>query len=135
MPTFESATVADRTYQRNRSIQPLQLPSVDGGNGTLSNSVSQLPVGLDSSSYRIISGMPSAAGTTTVMYTAEDIDNETATLPLAKRAGEHIVKVVFPILYVYVAVYQDVLANRDADQCKVKSNFFSHPRPVCIDQF
>ena len=82
VPAFASAdAIADQEYEVGTAIAPLVLPEATGGDGTLTYSVSTLPAGLAfNGSTRTLSGTPTAAGTSTIVYTVIDRDSDAAAL-------------------------------------------------------
>ena len=82
VPSFASAdAIDDQVYTVGTAITPLVLPEATGGDGTLLYSVSTLPAGLAfNGSTRTLSGTPTAAGTSTIIYTVIDRDSDAAAL-------------------------------------------------------
>ena len=88
--TLVLADPADQTYSTNQAIATFTLPQADGGNApytyTLSATTTDgsltgtLPAGLSfNDSSRQLTGMPTASGTYTMIYTATDSDSRSAT--------------------------------------------------------
>ena len=83
MPSFGTASVADKDWTLRTSIAAFTVPAASGGDGTLSYSVSGLPPGVSmASSTRRVSGSPtgSDASTGTATVTVRDDDGDTDTL-------------------------------------------------------
>ena len=83
-PVF-STTLDDRTYAPDTAIDDWQLPAASGGNEPLTYSLSDsggfLPAGLSfSAAIRTLSGTPSTAGRSTLIYSVADAQNDTASL-------------------------------------------------------
>ena len=77
-PSF-AGTVADQTYTAGEAITPLTLPAANGGNGTLSYSLTPTVPGLAfAAATRTLSGTPTSAGTYNLTYQAIDGDTNTA---------------------------------------------------------
>ena len=77
MPSFGTATVADRTYTQDQVIEPEVLPAATGGDGALTYSLTpELPAGLTfDAATRVLSGMPTAAqAARTYTYRVTDSD-------------------------------------------------------------
>ena len=79
-PSFGSATIADKTYTRNVTIDNETLPAATGGDGALTYSLSpNPPTGLSfDSTTRVLSGTPTAvqaAATYTYRVTDSDSSN------------------------------------------------------------
>ena len=94
MPSFGSATIADKTYTRDEAIEPETLPAATGGDGALTYSLSpDLPAGLAfDASTRVLSGTPTAAQTATAYtYRVTDSDStnpDSATLTFSIAVNE-----------------------------------------------
>ena len=70
------AAVGDKEYVEDTAISALTLPVATGGDGTYTYAATGLPDGLAfAASTRIISGTPTAPGTSTVTYTVTDGDS------------------------------------------------------------
>ena len=83
VPAFASTTLSGttRNYIRNSQITNLVLPAASGGNGAIvyADLSTALPNGLTwTASTRTISGTPTAAGDTTITWTARDSDADTS---------------------------------------------------------
>ena len=77
-PSFAD-TVADQSYTAGEAITPLALPAANGGNGTLSYSLTPTVPGLAlAAATRTLSGTPTFAGTYNLTYQAIDGDTNTA---------------------------------------------------------
>ena len=77
MPTFQQASVPDKTYVQNLAIDSEALPAATGGDGVLSYAISpDLPAGLNfDPATRLLSGTPAAPQLATLYtYTATDSD-------------------------------------------------------------
>ena len=77
-PIF-AGTIADQSYTAGEAITPLTLPAANGGNGTLSYSLTPTVPGLAfAAATRTLSGTPTTAGTYNLTYQAIDGDTNTA---------------------------------------------------------
>ena len=77
-PVF-AVTVSDQTYTEGVAISPLTLPAANGGNGTLTYSLTPAVPGLTfAAATRTLSGTPTSAGTYAMTYQAEDGDTNVA---------------------------------------------------------
>ena len=77
MPTFEQASIADKSYERGLAIVSEALPAATGGDGALTYAISpDLPAGLAfDPATRLLSGTPTAPQPATLYtYTATDSD-------------------------------------------------------------
>ncbi len=85
------AAIDDQTYTAEWPITDLVLPAASGGTGELTYSVSALPTGLSlDAATRTLSGTPAAAtdGATTIVYTATDEEESTASLTFTITVNE-----------------------------------------------
>ena len=83
VPSFGTASVADKDWTLRTSIAAFTVPAATGGDGTLRYSVSGLPRGVRmASSTRRVSGFPtgSDASSGTATVTVRDADGDTDTL-------------------------------------------------------
>ena len=77
MPTFEQASIPDKSYDRDLPIDSETLPAATGGDGALTYAISpHLPAGLTfDPATRLLSGTPTTAQPATLYtYTATDSD-------------------------------------------------------------
>ena len=94
MPSFGSATIADKTYTRGVAVADDTLPEATGGNGALTYSLSpDLPDGLSfDASTRVLSGTPAVVlEATTYTYRVTDSDTtdpDSATLTFSIAVNE-----------------------------------------------
>ena len=84
-PDFGAQTIAAQAWMLNQAIAALQLPQAADGNGTitysLGDSSGNLPDGLSfDASTRSITGTPTVAAQTDLIYTARDTDGDSASL-------------------------------------------------------
>ena len=79
VPTFEQASIPDKTYVQNLAIDSETLPEASGGDGALTYAVSpELPAGLAfDPATRLLSGTPAAPQPAT-LYTYTVTDSDTA---------------------------------------------------------
>ncbi len=82
IPAFaDDASIADQEYAVGTAIAALVLPEATGGDSTLTYSVSTLPAGLAfDAATRTLSGTPTVAGTSSIVYTVIDSDGAAAAL-------------------------------------------------------
>ena len=79
--SFGTATVSDRTYPVDEQITPLVLPVASGGNPPLTYRLEQAVPGLRfDAARRMLSGMPTSAGTYGMTYTVQDAGGAEAEL-------------------------------------------------------
>ena len=90
-PTFGTQTIGDLTYPVNEAITPLKLPAATGGRPPLTygvTGVTGLPSGLSFDRYtRVLSGTPTAPGTTTVRYRVTDANRATDSIKFRMTVG------------------------------------------------
>ncbi|MYC70849.1 MAG: T9SS type A sorting domain-containing protein [Gemmatimonadetes bacterium] len=85
------AAINDQEYTAEWPMADLVLPEASGGTGELTYSVSALPTGLSfDAATRTLSGTPAAAtdGAVTIVYTATDEEESTATLTFTITVNE-----------------------------------------------
>ena len=81
MPTFGTSTIADQTYTQNTPITNLSLPAATSGDTPLVYSLPSRPPGLNfNATTRVLSGTPTATGTTAMVFTVTDDDGDTDTI-------------------------------------------------------
>ena len=83
VPSFGTATIADRSLAQNVAIAAFVLPEASGGDGTLSYALTpDLPAGLSlDMATRTVSGTPTALqAATSYSWTATDADGDSASL-------------------------------------------------------
>ena len=83
VPSFGTATIADRSLAQNAAIAAFVLPEASGGDGTLSYALTpDLPAGLVlDMATRTVSGTPTALqAATSYSWTATDADGDSASL-------------------------------------------------------
>ena len=80
--TFNPNTIADQTFTVGTAVN-LTLPIATGGTAPYTYTLSPIPTGLSftaAAASRSLSGTPTTAGTTNVIYTATDASRKTASL-------------------------------------------------------
>ena len=97
VPTFEQASIADKSYVQNLAIDSEALPDATGGDGVLTYAISpDLPAGLNfDPAARLLSGTPTAPQPATLYtYTATDSDTtnpDSASLTFMVTVAEDLV--------------------------------------------
>ena len=77
-PGFGSSTVATQTFEKDADIGTVQLPAATGGNGSLTYSLTPAVPGLNFNAVtQLLTGKPTAVGTTTMTYKVSDEDSNT----------------------------------------------------------
>ena len=79
-PSFGNVSVGSKSWHQWSAITSFTVPAATGGDGTLVYTSTGLAAGVTMSGTRVVSGLPSAAGTGTATVTATDSDGDTATL-------------------------------------------------------
>ena len=79
VPEF-STPVAEQRWTRNEAIATFTVPAATSGDGTLTYTAGGLPIGVQMSPSREVTGSPLLAGSGTASVTARDTDGDIATL-------------------------------------------------------
>ena len=82
VPEFPTP-VAEQRWTRNEAIAAFTVPPATGGDGTLTYTAGGLPIGVQMSPSREVTGTPLLAGSATASVTARDRDGDIATLTFA----------------------------------------------------
>ncbi len=94
VPSFGSATVADRTYTQNTAITTLTLPRATGGDGTLTYRLTPGPpsgLALDAATRRLTGTPDTVQGPVRYTWTVRDADGDTDELTFTIEVEEDLV--------------------------------------------